>query len=176
MFHGGPAGNTHALSYEELRQRYAHVPPTALQAALSSLVGQARQKGTTPGTRGLSSLLDISAGINFGGHHLPVQPVRRPPRWTLPPASLRAGGQGLPSPQLLLLSEAGAARTEQGVALGSAGYARRLQHHRTVRGHRFVAYCLAIDKTGRYIVTGSDDRLVKVCIVCSHILLFNLVK
>lgn len=41
--------------------------------------------------------------------------------------------------------------------------AAMLQHHRTVRGHRAVVYCTACDAQGQYLVTGADDRLVKVC-------------
>eukprot|EP00897_Mesotaenium_endlicherianum_P009972 jgi/Mesen1/9002/ME000056S08408 len=38
----------------------------------------------------------------------------------------------------------------------------RLQHIKTLRGHRNAVYCAVFDKTGRYVVTGSDDRLVKI--------------
>lgn len=31
-----------------------------------------------------------------------------------------------------------------------------------MRGHRAAVYCIAFDRSGRYIITGSDDRLVKV--------------
>jgi len=31
-----------------------------------------------------------------------------------------------------------------------------------VRGHSFAAYCVVMDGTGRHVITGSDDRLVKV--------------
>lgn len=33
----------------------------------------------------------------------------------------------------------------------------------TIRGHKLAVYCVAFDKAGRHIITGSDDRLVKVC-------------
>lgn len=41
-------------------------------------------------------------------------------------------------------------------------FAAGLRHHRTVRGHRAVVYCTACDSKGRYLITGADDRLVKV--------------
>ena len=41
-------------------------------------------------------------------------------------------------------------------------FARELRYQRTVRGHHFAVYCIAFDRTGRRIITGSDDRLVKV--------------
>ena len=37
-----------------------------------------------------------------------------------------------------------------------------LRHQRTVRGHRYAVYCVTFDRSGRRIITGSDDRLVKV--------------
>jgi len=30
-----------------------------------------------------------------------------------------------------------------------------------VRGHRAAVYCIAFDRAGRRVMTGSDDRLVK---------------
>jgi hypothetical protein len=40
---------------------------------------------------------------------------------------------------------------------------RSLRHVRTLRGHKLAVYCLAYTKDGRYIISGSDDWLVKVC-------------
>ena len=39
---------------------------------------------------------------------------------------------------------------------------RAMRHLRTFRGHRLAVYCLACDARGRYVITGSDDWLVKV--------------
>ena len=43
-----------------------------------------------------------------------------------------------------------------------------MQHHKTVRGHKLAVYCIAFDRAGRHIITGSDDRLVKVTAVCQN--------
>lgn len=40
--------------------------------------------------------------------------------------------------------------------------AARLQHQKTSRGHRAAVYCIAFARSGSLVVTGSDDRLVKV--------------
>lgn len=37
-----------------------------------------------------------------------------------------------------------------------------MTHQKTVRGHHLPIYCLAFDRTGRWLITGSDDHLVKV--------------
>ena len=42
-------------------------------------------------------------------------------------------------------------------------YVEQLRHQRTLRGHHFAVYCIAFDRSGRYVITGSDDHLVKVC-------------
>ena len=39
---------------------------------------------------------------------------------------------------------------------------REMQHHKTIRGHKLAVYCIAFDRAGRHIITGSDDRLIKV--------------
>jgi len=39
---------------------------------------------------------------------------------------------------------------------------RLRQHQLTVRGHSYAAYCVTLDKAGRYVITGSDDNLVKI--------------
>ena len=41
-------------------------------------------------------------------------------------------------------------------------YVEQLRHQRTLRGHRFAVYCIAFSRCGRYVITGSDDALVKV--------------
>ncbi len=37
-----------------------------------------------------------------------------------------------------------------------------MRHQASFRGHRLAVYCLAIDCSGSFVVTGSDDWLVKV--------------
>ena len=53
-------------------------------------------------------------------------------------------------------------RRRSGQLLPAAQLAGQLRHQRTVRGHRFAVYCIAFDQGGRRLITGSDDRLVKV--------------
>lgn len=52
-----------------------------------------------------------------------------------------------------------------GVALERAGprlQITKLGHMKTIRGHRLPIYCLAFDHTGHFLISGSDDRIVKV--------------
>ena len=39
---------------------------------------------------------------------------------------------------------------------------KHIRHLCTVRGHKMAVYCLTFDNTGRRLITGSDDWLVKV--------------
>jgi len=51
--------------------------------------------------------------------------------------------------------------------------AKSLRHLTTVRGHHSPVYCLAVDRSGQYLITGSDDRLVKVCLSHSKPLFYS---
>ncbi|KAE8696992.1 protein PROLIFERA-like isoform X1 [Hibiscus syriacus] len=39
---------------------------------------------------------------------------------------------------------------------------QKMQNIKKLRGHRNAVYCAIFDRTGRYVITGSDDRLVKI--------------
>ncbi|GAX76871.1 hypothetical protein CEUSTIGMA_g4317.t1 [Chlamydomonas eustigma] len=49
--------------------------------------------------------------------------------------------------------------------------ASSIRHNATFRGHRLAVYCLAIDRHGRFMVTGCDDWLVKIWSVTTGSLL-----
>ena len=49
-------------------------------------------------------------------------------------------------------------------------WCKRLSHHRTFRGHNYPAYIIAADPAGRYMLTGSDDAVVKVWCVKTGVL------
>ncbi|KAK9147036.1 hypothetical protein Sjap_006939 [Stephania japonica] len=38
----------------------------------------------------------------------------------------------------------------------------KMQNIKKIRGHRDAVYCAIFDRSGRYVITGSDDRLVKI--------------
>ncbi|XP_050218722.1 uncharacterized protein LOC126669321 [Mercurialis annua] len=39
---------------------------------------------------------------------------------------------------------------------------QKMQNVKRMRGHRNAVYCAIFDRSGRYVITGSDDRLVKI--------------
>lgn len=151
------------MPFAELQQRYAHLPPNALQLLLSQLLERRRAEAPQPAARGLTSLLEPAA-LSVLGDGVPASGSEPAPA-TSQPAWLRPGRLLLSDPhRLLLLRQAGLLRSAQhpGAIQPPEAYARQLAHALTVRGHRFAVYCLAYDRTGRYLITGSDDRLVKV--------------
>ncbi len=90
--------------------------------------------------------------------HVPRTPSLPPTH--VPTTTIRNSPSIFPK---LLLREAGMGGPWDSRALfGPQQRADALTHHRTVRGHRAVVYCSVCDPRGRYLVTGADDRLVKV--------------
>ncbi|PSC70372.1 WD40 YVTN repeat-like-containing domain,Bromodomain isoform [Micractinium conductrix] len=149
-------GASHTLPFDELRQRYTHLPPNALQHLLSQLLARRRDEAPQPAARSLTSLLECGS-LAVLPAAAPLAPP--PPRWLRPGASLCSEAR-----RLLLLRAGGLCRagSHPGVVAPTEAYARQLSHVLTVRGHRFAVYCVCYDRSGRFIVTGSDDRLVKI--------------
>ncbi|KAK9840989.1 hypothetical protein WJX81_004207 [Elliptochloris bilobata] len=144
-------GRQHALGYEALWERYRGLPRDALARLL------ARGGALRPG----GSLL--APGVVPGG----------PPPSAPPPAWLRAPHTGANMLRVARLREVGWAKAVQNprVLAPPALVARALAHQRTARGHRAAVYCIAFDRVGRRVMTGSDDRLVKFWSVDTMLLL-----
>ncbi|KAK9829398.1 hypothetical protein WJX72_005590 [[Myrmecia] bisecta] len=161
-------GNQHVLTYEQLQLRYAHVPPNSLALLLQQVLQLKREQSTEPGAQGVTSLLDAgqfsmlsAAATAAPEQHMEEQgqqQQRSVPAWRRAP-HIRAT-----TAQKLSLRESGAntAANSQRVLMPPEQFAGHLNHHSTVRGHRYAVYCIAFDRRGRYIITGSDDRLVKI--------------
>ena len=81
------------------------------------------------------------------------------PPWLRPPHHTRSQFQKL---QLRSLHGSMALRSARRL-LPPPDLARRVQHLQSMRGHQFAVYCIAFDKRGRHIITGSDDTFVKAC-------------
>lgn len=48
---------------------------------------------------------------------------------------------------------------------------QNLRHHRTFRGHSSAVYVLAIDHESRYVLSGSDDAVMKIWSLSTGVLL-----
>ena len=92
-------------------------------------------------------------------------PERRLPSW------LRSPHVGAPLVPRLALRSVGAspaARSERAV-LPAPTFAAKVDHHQTIRGHSAAVYCVAFDRSGRRLITGSDDTFVKVAPHLQHL-------
>jgi len=169
-------GQRHPMPYAHLRDRYSHLPQGALRQGLLDLLQYRRAElQATVGRSNVSSILDPAVLPGPSALSSISSFATKPPLWTLPPFSTKRNGKGLPRPHFAFLRETGIAAGSSG---GSGGqeflaphaFSQMLHHHLTVRGHSSVAYCVMFDKSGSYIITGSDDRLVKIWAVATGLL------
>ena len=166
-------GDRHPVPFQSLQTRYAHLPPDALRHALRDLLNYRRAELPGISGRNLSSVLDpavIPGRANLLQQTLLPSSTTRAPQWTtLPPHSvITHNGNTLRSPRFVLHRESSV--LSAGTFLPPPAYSQLLQHHLTIRGHTLVAYCIIFDKKGCHIITGSDDRLVKIWAVATGLL------
>ncbi|XP_049388775.1 uncharacterized protein LOC125853144 [Solanum stenotomum] len=160
------------LNYDDLMLRYPHVEKDHLVKLLKQLLlnsGPPLQcgGGDSPGAADVPTLLGSGPfslltcernRVNKQAQSLPSYL-----RWPHMPANqvhgltLREIGGGFPkhhrAPSIRLASYA--------VAKPST-MVQKMQNIKKLRGHRDAVYCAIFDRSGRYVITGSDDRLVKV--------------
>ncbi|KAG8389559.1 hypothetical protein BUALT_Bualt02G0241800 [Buddleja alternifolia] len=166
-------GNSFPLDYNNLVGRYSHIEKDHLvkllkqlmlttSPPLRSMVGRvsasAADVPTLLGTRSFSLLSREQLKVNKEARNLPSYL-----RWPHMQAdqvrglSLREIGGGFSkhhrSPSVRLACYA--------IAKPSAMVAK-MQNIKKLRGHRDAVYCAIFDRSGRYVITGSDDRLVKI--------------
>ena len=101
---------------------------------------------------GMASVVPVLAAEAYSGH------VHKLPAW------LRFPHLKAPMVSRLALRATGAsagARAKRAL-LPPAEYAGKVQHQRSMRGHSAAVYCVTFDRTGRRLITGSDDTFIKV--------------
>ncbi|GLU07272.1 hypothetical protein SLE2022_242360 [Rubroshorea leprosula] len=155
------------LSYDKLVERYPHIEKDHLVKLLKQLLtkdgGDARapKAASVPTLLGYGSfsLLDSDRTTkNRQGKSVPIYL-----RWPHMQADQVRG---------LSLREIGGgfAKHHRASSIRSACYAiakpstmvQKMQNIMKLRGHRNAVYCAIFDRSGRYFITGSDDRLVKI--------------
>uniref|UniRef100_A0A9J2Q5S3 Uncharacterized protein n=1 Tax=Ascaris lumbricoides TaxID=6252 RepID=A0A9J2Q5S3_ASCLU len=80
--------------------------------------------------------------------------------------------EGLDKPRLLIARELGRRLPRRHMLHKSS--MQSLELHCRILGHLSSVFCVAFDRTGRYIVTGADDNLVKIWSATSGLLRFTL--
>ncbi|KAL2464188.1 WD40/YVTN repeat-like-containing domain [Forsythia ovata] len=166
-------GKSFPLSYNKLVERYPHIETDHLVKLLKQLIlssadpSQGLIGGNTLNASAVPTLLGSSSfSLLASEQNKKDDQVKHPPghmRWPHRLAdqvrglSLREIGGGFP-------------RHHRAPSTRAACYAiakpstmvHKMQNIKRVRGHRNAVYCAIFDRSGRYVITGSDDRLVKI--------------
>ncbi|XP_075639920.1 uncharacterized protein LOC142611701 isoform X1 [Castanea sativa] len=170
---GNDDGISFPLSYHNLVERYPHIEKDHLVKLLKQLIVSAappllgKVGGNTPNAADVPTLLGtgsfslLDCGRNMETKQ--VKPLQAYLRWPHMQADEVRG---------LSLREIGGGFTKhhRAPSIRSACYAiakpstlvQRMQNKMKLRGHRNAVYCAIFDRSGRYVITGSDDRLVKI--------------
>ncbi|KAG7533562.1 WD40 repeat [Arabidopsis thaliana x Arabidopsis arenosa] len=168
-------GNSFPLNYTELAKRYSHVKKDHLVELLKQLVfvsnrpnpsrgigdGNKMIGAGVPTLLGTGSFSLLSSEKEIVGSDLKAPPIGM--RWPHMHAdqvrgiSLREIGGGFGRHH-----RAPSIRAACYVIAKPSSMVQKMQNIKRLRGHRNAVYCAILDRSGRYVITGSDDRLVKV--------------
>ncbi|KAK9280865.1 hypothetical protein L1049_003756 [Liquidambar formosana] len=166
-------GISFPLSYNNLVNRYPHIEKDHLLKLLKQLIlstaaslhgnvgGNVPNAADGPTLLGTGSFSLLASGRNKENKQVKPQPAYL--RWPHMQADQVRG---------LSLREIGGGFTKhhRAPSIRSACYAiakpstmvQKMQNIKKLRGHRDAVYCAIFDRLGRYVITGSDDRLVKI--------------
>ena len=182
-------GSSHPQTYEECRERYAHVEPNHLLRLMRRLSGDTPQ-GRQLASRGVTTLVGVgtsslvtAVAVNQSGARAPSGPLEaaerrlnpnpdRPEAFEESRATLSVRKTCWPYAtanfrdaerlrQIFGRARDSGLRNRKKL-LPTALMGSRVNPLCTFRGHRKELYCVIFDKTGRRAITGSDDTLVKI--------------
>ncbi|EOY06689.1 hypothetical protein QUC31_016132 [Theobroma cacao] len=171
--HENDDGMSFPLSYAQLVERNPHIEMDHLVKLLKQLLLSAPSplEGVnvrhTPNAVDVPTLLGtgpfslLSCNSNEGKSDVKCPPVHM--RWPHMHAD-QVRGLGLRE------IGGGFTRHHRSPSIRAACYAiakpssmvQKMQNIKRLRGHRNAVYCAIFDRSGRYVITGSDDRLVKI--------------
>ncbi|CAK9869068.1 unnamed protein product [Sphagnum jensenii] len=163
------------LSYTDIVTRHPHVEPGHLVKLLQQLLvyNQRSVAALEPAHSRIPTAADVPTLLGAGAFSLldleRSQASKDVSRWT---RQLRWPHWEADQVHGLMLRELGGgfARHHRAPSLRTASYVvtkpavlvDRIQIIKKLRGHRNAVYCAIFDRTGQYVITGSDDRLVKI--------------
>ncbi|KAK7303698.1 hypothetical protein RJT34_14611 [Clitoria ternatea] len=174
--HSGDAnddGLSFPLNYNMLVERYPHIEKDHLVKLLKQLLLNRASPSVVMSSGKAPNAADVPTLLGRGSFSLLShdrdqmnEEVKQPPahmRWPHMKANqvhglnLREIGGGFP-------------RHHRAPSIRAACYAiakpstmvQKMQNIKRLRGHRNAVYCAIFDRSGRYVITGSDDRLVKI--------------
>lgn len=161
------------LSYIKLVERYPHIEKDHLVKLLKQLLldaavpgkgllgGNALSAASVPTLLGSGSFSLLSSEDTKSNNE-----INHPPRYTRWPHMLADQVRGLSLREI----GGGFSRHHRAPSIRAACFAiakpstlvKTMKKRTRVRGHRYAVYCAIFDRSGRYVITGSDDRLVKI--------------
>ncbi|CAI0467064.1 unnamed protein product [Linum tenue] len=165
-------GLSFPLSYGDLAERYKHIEKDHLVNLLKQLL-----LNTASPTQGLfgGNTLNASAVptlLGTGSFSLMSHERDKGSAKARCPGHMRWPHMLADQVRGLSLREIGGGftRHHRAPAIRAASYAiakpstmvQKMQNIKRLRGHRNAVYCAIFDRLGRYVITGSDDRLVKI--------------
>ncbi|KAB2065130.1 hypothetical protein ES319_A09G069400v1 [Gossypium barbadense] len=171
--HENDDGLSFPLSYAQLVERNPHIEKDHLIKLLKQLLLTAPSQSKDKSARHTPNAADVPTLLGTGPFSLlsyddnkGKSEAKRPPvhmRWPHMHAD-QVRGLGLRE------IGGGFTRHHRSPSIRAACYAiakpstmvQKMQNIKRLRGHRNAVYCAIFDRSGRYVITGSDDRLVKI--------------
>ncbi|XP_021730241.1 PH-interacting protein-like [Chenopodium quinoa] len=165
-------GLSFPLSYNKLKERYAHIGKNHLIKLLRQLLlNKANPHGIV--ARNVPNAADVPTLLGAGSFSLLANDgIKGDNEIEPPPVFMRWPHMQADQVRGLRLREIGGgfARHHRAPSTRAACYTivkpstmvQKMQNVKKIRGHRDAVYCAVCDRSGRFVITGSDDRLVKI--------------
>ncbi|CAH1454467.1 unnamed protein product [Lactuca virosa] len=168
-------GKSFPLSYNKLVERYPHIEKDHLVKLLKQLLSGAASSSSS--SQGIIVHTPLNAAavptlLGTGSFSLLNGDVKNKEVKRGPPGFMRWPHMQADQVRGLGLREIGGgfARHHRAPSIRAASYAivkpstmvQKMENLKKLRGHRNAVYCAIFDRLGRYVITGSDDRLVKI--------------
>ncbi|XP_076220915.1 bromodomain and WD repeat-containing protein isoform X2 [Nomia melanderi] len=157
-------GHVHNQTFEELEKKYPHIGPEHL-LQICARIGPVLEKEVPPCIPGAISLLGAGRQSLLRTHEDVLRQVH-----SITSYSGRIGGKpfmessyslSVPNIVHVLQGRENSGPLSRREAVPTKFY-NKMQLYRHTLGHLSAVYCVLFDRTGKYIITGADDLLVKV--------------
>ncbi|XP_022741670.1 bromodomain and WD repeat-containing protein 3-like isoform X2 [Durio zibethinus] len=171
--HENDDGMTFPLSYAQLVERNPHIEADHLIKLLKQLLLSASSPSEGISARHTPNAADVPTLLGTGRFSLlSYNSNKGKSEVKCPPVHMRWPHMHGDQVRGLSLREIGGGftRHHRAPSIRAACYAiakpstmvQKMQNIKRLRGHRNAVYCAIFDRSGRYVITGSDDRLVKI--------------
>ncbi|EFN89603.1 PH-interacting protein isoform X2 [Harpegnathos saltator] len=157
-------GHVHSQSFEELERKYPHIGSRHL-LQICARIGPVLEKDVPPCVPGAISLLGAGRQSLLRTHEDLTRYTRSivdySGRLGAKPFLERPGSLSVPNIVRVLQGRENSGPLSRREAIPTKFYSK-MQLYRHTLGHLSAVYCVLFDRTGKYIITGADDLLVKV--------------